>query len=155
MIAFLVMARSKRATRGTYSPSRQEMSGSRVEMGMHLKPPPEERLIWSVCRLKLKCKSKFLKTKQVLFKNNAQEIIDLVLLRRGPADVCLVLFDMVLIESASPSKQTSRKKEEVKCCNGYFVSLRDSQKEVILCQCVFEFRNRCTCIKRMCWILCE
>ncbi|XP_013412192.1 protein crumbs [Lingula anatina] len=45
VIIFLVMARSKRATRGTYSPSRQEMQGSRVELGNVLKPPPEERLI--------------------------------------------------------------------------------------------------------------
>ncbi|XP_064617081.1 protein crumbs-like isoform X2 [Liolophura sinensis] len=45
VIVFLVMARNKRATRGTYSPSRQEMSGSRVELGHVIKPPPEERLI--------------------------------------------------------------------------------------------------------------
>ena len=45
VIAFLMVARSKRATRGTYSPSRQELSGSRVEMGNVMKPPPEERLI--------------------------------------------------------------------------------------------------------------
>jgi len=42
---FVVYARSKRATRGTYSPSRQEVTGSRVELGQVLKPPPEERLI--------------------------------------------------------------------------------------------------------------
>ncbi len=48
VIAFFVMARSKRARQGTYSPGRQEMSGSRVEMGNVLKPPPEERLIWRV-----------------------------------------------------------------------------------------------------------
>ncbi|CAH1785690.1 unnamed protein product [Owenia fusiformis] len=45
LIAFFIMARSKRATRGAYSPSRQEVSGSRVEMNSVLKPPPEERLI--------------------------------------------------------------------------------------------------------------
>lgn len=45
VIAFIIVAKNKRATRGTYSPSRQEMSGSRVEMGNVLKPPPEERLI--------------------------------------------------------------------------------------------------------------
>ncbi|CAG0888949.1 unnamed protein product [Cyprideis torosa] len=45
MIFFIAMARKKRATRGTYSPSRQEIFGSRVEMGNVLKPPPEERLI--------------------------------------------------------------------------------------------------------------
>ncbi|KAK2179760.1 hypothetical protein NP493_474g05020 [Ridgeia piscesae] len=44
-IVLIMMARGKRATRGTYSPSRQEMSGSRVEMGNVLKLPPEERLI--------------------------------------------------------------------------------------------------------------
>ncbi|XP_077986214.1 uncharacterized protein LOC144440704 [Glandiceps talaboti] len=45
LLVFLMSVRSKRATRGTYSPSRQEMTGSRVEMGNVLKPPPEERLI--------------------------------------------------------------------------------------------------------------
>ncbi|XP_038063463.1 protein crumbs-like isoform X2 [Patiria miniata] len=42
---FLVKVKNKRATRGTYSPSRQEISGSRVEMDNILKLPPEERLI--------------------------------------------------------------------------------------------------------------
>ncbi|XP_046368498.2 protein crumbs-like isoform X1 [Haliotis rufescens] len=45
VIIFLMMARTKRATRGTYSPSRQETSGARVELGNVLKKPPEERLI--------------------------------------------------------------------------------------------------------------
>lgn len=45
VIALVINARSKRATRGTYSPSRQEMYGSRMEMGHQLKVPPEERLI--------------------------------------------------------------------------------------------------------------
>ncbi|KAJ8300255.1 hypothetical protein KUTeg_021774 [Tegillarca granosa] len=45
IVIFIMMARSKRATRGTYSPSRQEISGSRVELGNVMKPPPEERLI--------------------------------------------------------------------------------------------------------------
>ncbi|XP_078605645.1 uncharacterized protein LOC144878662 isoform X12 [Branchiostoma floridae x Branchiostoma japonicum] len=46
LLVFLLLMRTKRATRGTYSPSRQEMTGSRgVEMGGMLKPPPEERLI--------------------------------------------------------------------------------------------------------------
>ncbi|GAB6032299.1 hypothetical protein CHUAL_010938 [Chamberlinius hualienensis] len=45
LAVFLTMAKKKRATRGTYSPSRQEMFGSRVEMGNVMKPPPEERLI--------------------------------------------------------------------------------------------------------------
>ncbi|XP_041369439.1 protein crumbs-like isoform X2 [Gigantopelta aegis] len=45
VIVFLMVARTKRATRGTYSPSRQETSGSRVELGNVLKKPPEERLI--------------------------------------------------------------------------------------------------------------
>ena len=45
LTVFLTMAKKKRATRGTYSPSRQEMFGSRVEMGHVMKPPPEERLI--------------------------------------------------------------------------------------------------------------
>ncbi|KAH9489125.1 hypothetical protein Btru_057139 [Bulinus truncatus] len=44
-ILFIMTARSKRATRGTYSPSQQETSGSRVELGNVLKKPPEERLI--------------------------------------------------------------------------------------------------------------
>ncbi|XP_055898021.1 protein crumbs-like isoform X3 [Biomphalaria glabrata] len=45
VIAFIMTARSKRATRGAYSPSQQETSGSRVELGNVLKKPPEERLI--------------------------------------------------------------------------------------------------------------
>ncbi|XP_052094473.1 protein crumbs-like isoform X1 [Mytilus californianus] len=45
IVVFVLCARSKRATRGTYSPSRQEVTGSRVELGQVLKPPPEERLI--------------------------------------------------------------------------------------------------------------
>jgi protein crumbs len=40
-----MMARSKRATRGTYSPSAQEYCNPRLEMDNVLKPPPEERLI--------------------------------------------------------------------------------------------------------------
>ncbi|KAK2721506.1 protein crumbs-like [Artemia franciscana] len=42
---FVMMARKKRATRGTYSPSRQEMFSPRLEMGNVMKLPPEERLI--------------------------------------------------------------------------------------------------------------
>ena len=42
---FLMMARKKRATRGTYSPSSQEYSNPRVELDNVMKPPPEERLI--------------------------------------------------------------------------------------------------------------
>jgi len=45
MVVFTTMAKNKRATRGTYSPSRQEMFNPRVEMGNMKKPPPEERLI--------------------------------------------------------------------------------------------------------------
>lgn len=46
-LAILVnIARSKRATRGTYSPSAQEFCNPRVELDHVLKPPPEERLIW-------------------------------------------------------------------------------------------------------------
>ncbi|XP_058822822.1 protein crumbs isoform X2 [Topomyia yanbarensis] len=41
----LVMARNKRATRGTYSPSAQEYCNPRLEMDNMLKIPPEERLI--------------------------------------------------------------------------------------------------------------
>ncbi|XP_005090877.2 fibropellin-1 [Aplysia californica] len=37
--------REKRASHGVYSPSQQESSGSRVELGNVLKKPPEERLI--------------------------------------------------------------------------------------------------------------
>lgn len=43
--ALCVMARNKRATRGTYSPSAQEYCNPRLEMDNVLKPPPEERLI--------------------------------------------------------------------------------------------------------------
>ncbi|XP_014260565.1 protein crumbs isoform X1 [Cimex lectularius] len=42
---FLMMARKKRATRGTYSPSSQEYCNPRVELDNVMKPPPEERLI--------------------------------------------------------------------------------------------------------------
>lgn len=45
LVVMVMTARKKRATQGTYSPSRQEMAGSRVEMGNMMKPPPEERLI--------------------------------------------------------------------------------------------------------------
>ncbi|GFS20862.1 protein crumbs-like [Elysia marginata] len=45
VVALLMSARSKRATRGAYSPSAQENAGSRVENGGVLKKPPEERLI--------------------------------------------------------------------------------------------------------------
>lgn len=42
---FVMMARKKRATRGTYSPSSQEYCNPRVELDNVIKPPPEERLI--------------------------------------------------------------------------------------------------------------
>ncbi|KAF2366724.1 EGF-like calcium-binding domain [Trinorchestia longiramus] len=45
LVVFLMMAKKKRATRGTYSPSRQEFYSPRVEMDAMMKPPPEERLI--------------------------------------------------------------------------------------------------------------
>ncbi|KAF7666169.1 hypothetical protein LDENG_00116300 [Lucifuga dentata] len=41
----LVVVLNHRATRGTYSPSRQEKEGSRVEMWSITQPPPMERLI--------------------------------------------------------------------------------------------------------------
>ncbi|KAM9761819.1 protein crumbs homolog 1 isoform 1-T1 [Menidia menidia] len=41
----LVVALNRRATHGTYSPSRQEKAGSRVEMWSITQPPPMERLI--------------------------------------------------------------------------------------------------------------
>ncbi|XP_077463009.1 protein crumbs homolog 1 isoform X1 [Stigmatopora argus] len=43
--AGLALALNRRATRGTYSPSRQEKDGSRVEMWSISLPPPMERLI--------------------------------------------------------------------------------------------------------------
>ncbi|XP_077440055.1 protein crumbs homolog 1 isoform X2 [Vanacampus margaritifer] len=43
--AGLVVALNRRATRGTYSPSRQEKDGSRVEMWSITQHPPMERLI--------------------------------------------------------------------------------------------------------------
>ncbi|KAM4663381.1 protein crumbs homolog 2 [Discoglossus pictus] len=43
--AVVVTMRKKRATQGTYSPSRQEKDGARVEMWNVLKLPPTERLI--------------------------------------------------------------------------------------------------------------
>ncbi|KAG5879729.1 hypothetical protein JTB14_033331 [Gonioctena quinquepunctata] len=45
MAVLVNIARSKRATRGTYSPSAQEFCNPRVELDHVLKPPPEERLI--------------------------------------------------------------------------------------------------------------
>ncbi|CAM5161553.1 unnamed protein product [Natator depressus] len=44
-IVISVIAANKRATQGTYSPSRQEKEGSRVEMWNMVQPPPIERLI--------------------------------------------------------------------------------------------------------------
>ncbi|KAJ8279109.1 hypothetical protein COCON_G00061750 [Conger conger] len=41
----VVIAMRRRATHGTYSPSRQEKEGSRVEMWNMVQPPPMERLI--------------------------------------------------------------------------------------------------------------
>ena len=46
LVAIAVTARMKRANRGTYSPSRQELQGSRIDFESTLKVPPEERLIW-------------------------------------------------------------------------------------------------------------
>jgi len=45
IIIFVKIARSKRASEGTYRPSQQEMAGQRVDLGNEIKPPPEERLI--------------------------------------------------------------------------------------------------------------
>ncbi|XP_045483741.1 protein crumbs isoform X3 [Harmonia axyridis] len=45
LVILVNVARSKRATRGTYSPSAQEFCNPRVELDHVLKPPPEERLI--------------------------------------------------------------------------------------------------------------
>lgn len=45
LTAFLMMARNKRANRGTYSPSAQEYCNPRLEMDNVLKVPPQERLI--------------------------------------------------------------------------------------------------------------
>jgi hypothetical protein len=45
LATLLMMARNKRATRGTYSPSAQEYCNPRLEMDSVLKQPPEERLI--------------------------------------------------------------------------------------------------------------
>jgi len=44
-IAVGMMARKTRASRGTYSPSHQELEGSRIDFESMLKVPPEERLI--------------------------------------------------------------------------------------------------------------
>lgn len=41
----LAAALGRRASRGTYSPSRQEKEGSRVEMWSVTQTPPTERLI--------------------------------------------------------------------------------------------------------------
>ncbi|XP_006904517.2 protein crumbs homolog 1 [Pteropus alecto] len=44
-VAVAVVASSKRATQGTYSPSRQEKEGSRMEMWSLVPPPAPERLV--------------------------------------------------------------------------------------------------------------
>ncbi|XP_076133782.1 protein crumbs homolog 1 [Alosa pseudoharengus] len=44
-VTVLVVTLNRRATRGTYSPSRQEKDGSRVELWSIVQPPPMERLI--------------------------------------------------------------------------------------------------------------
>ncbi|XP_050817319.1 protein crumbs homolog 1 isoform X5 [Gopherus flavomarginatus] len=44
-VVISIIAANKRATQGTYSPSRQEKEGSRVEMWNMVQPPPMERLI--------------------------------------------------------------------------------------------------------------
>ncbi|KAG9351151.1 hypothetical protein JZ751_025041 [Albula glossodonta] len=43
--AAVIVTVRRRATHGTYSPSRQEKEGSRVEMWSMAQPPPMERLI--------------------------------------------------------------------------------------------------------------
>lgn len=45
VVAASVIASSKRATQGAYSPSRQEKEGSRVEMWSLVPPPAAERLV--------------------------------------------------------------------------------------------------------------
>lgn len=45
LIIFLMMARKKRATRGTYSPSANEFQNPRLELENVLKIPQQERLI--------------------------------------------------------------------------------------------------------------
>uniref|UniRef100_A0A4W3IZN9 Uncharacterized protein n=1 Tax=Callorhinchus milii TaxID=7868 RepID=A0A4W3IZN9_CALMI len=45
IIALGITMKNRRATQGTYSPSRQEKDGTRVEMWNIIKPPPTERLI--------------------------------------------------------------------------------------------------------------
>ena len=47
LVIVAVVARQKHSGRGTYSPSRQEMVGSRIDFASILKVPPEERLIWA------------------------------------------------------------------------------------------------------------
>jgi len=39
------MAQSRRASEGSYHPSRQEMAGPRIDIDAETKRPPEERLI--------------------------------------------------------------------------------------------------------------
>eukprot|EP00062_Callorhinchus_milii_P010903 gi/632956266/ref/XP_007893872.1/ PREDICTED: protein crumbs homolog 3 [Callorhinchus milii] len=45
LFVLILKLRDKRQTEGTYSPSNQEQTGSRMEMNSTLKLPPEERLI--------------------------------------------------------------------------------------------------------------
>ncbi|XP_061459939.1 protein crumbs homolog 2 [Rhineura floridana] len=45
LVLMILTARKRRQSEGTYSPSRQEVAGARLEMDSVLKVPPEERLI--------------------------------------------------------------------------------------------------------------
>jgi hypothetical protein len=45
LVLILVLLYKKRSGNGTYSPSKQEMDGGRVELNSVLKPPNLERLI--------------------------------------------------------------------------------------------------------------
>jgi len=45
LVVCFCITKKKRATRGRYSPSRNEINGPNLQMAGMLKPPPEERLI--------------------------------------------------------------------------------------------------------------
>ena len=45
LLLLLIVVACNRSSNGTYSPSKQELDGARVEMNTMMKPPPEERLI--------------------------------------------------------------------------------------------------------------
>lgn len=45
LVVFINLARRQRSLHGTYNPQKQDLAAPRLELGLVLKPPKEERLI--------------------------------------------------------------------------------------------------------------